>query len=320
MIINLVVVILFLYGHNLSERSILIDAACFGVSTTFIDTLYIKHRIDELAQQGALPDQAPTSVILAHLPQNPMLLALIIGSMFAIITPILNGVVFSFFAIHTFEFPQFLAWRLLYSIVVSAKIVECVILRYMQPNYLHTFEKEQTGSDIVKNPLPRLQTFSNLFDTVVNDFGFNLIVGFFMGGVILDGAMVIILPTAQKSIIISALILSVIVSLKMVYPVAREIQEEVDAGRIPRRKYNYPSWYVGVFGSPKRFTLILFIPVALAAMIMLWGILTFFHFEVLNFFQYFVIRTACVTVITKCTVALALRVFTTSAVDEKIRR
>ncbi|MDD4508354.1 MAG: hypothetical protein PHN26_05425 [Eubacteriaceae bacterium] len=94
MIINLVVVILFLYGHNLSERSILIDAACFGVSTTFIDTLYIKHRIDELAQQGALPDQAPTSVILAHLPQNPMLLALIIGSMFAIITPILNGVVF----------------------------------------------------------------------------------------------------------------------------------------------------------------------------------------------------------------------------------
>ncbi|MDD4507721.1 MAG: hypothetical protein PHN26_02115 [Eubacteriaceae bacterium] len=307
--INLLCVVASMAFHSVDLEALLTDAAFFGMITAIIDTFYIKRRVDQLARKGALPARVPQNRMMEHLPQNPLALALIIGMAFAVLTPVFNALLFLFFGFTSLSFPQFLVWRMVYTWIFSAKIVELCILRYTQNDYQNNFTAVQGGGGEVKDPMPHISTLKNYFHTITEDFGFNLVVGLVTGGTVISGTSVIIFPTTRSGIVISAVILGFLVCAQMVYPVSREIWEGVQTGSIPQVPEQHP-WIAKLPASPRKFTLALILPVLGSITLILWSILTFFNLEALNFFQYFVIRTACVWLLTQGVVKLSILRFT----------
>ena len=58
--------------------------------------------------------------------------------------------------------------------------------------------------------------------------------------------------------------------------------------------------------SPMKFALILIVPIIVFAFLVFWGIMFFFGFEEVNFFQFWIIRLIFITLLTKPVVNLAI--------------
>ena len=145
-----------------------------------------------------------------------------------------------------------------------------------------------------------------MFDTMVNDFGFNLVIGLLTGGAaVLADKSVIIYPTTRSGIVLGGLILGVIVSLRMVASVVKSIAATRDAGTLPALEKRNP-WVAWIPETPMLFTLTLMPVIMALSAVVLWAVLTFFGFDVLNFFQFFIVRTIYVSLLTKPVVWLAV--------------
>ena len=129
---------------------------------------------------------------MQKLPRNPGLLIIILAVLFSVLMVVLSNFVIWFYDIQTYTFPRFAVWKVVYSTILSAKILEVIVLRLVQPDCAKEGDPEQTGEDTIKNPLPRMESFKNLFNTVVDDFGFNMIVGLLFGGTIVVGYDVVL--------------------------------------------------------------------------------------------------------------------------------
>ena len=116
---------------------------------------------------------------------------------------------------------------------------------------------------------------------------------------------VIVTATTFSGIVISALLLGLIVTLRMAYPVLKSIREARLSGGLPAADKTSP-WLTCLPDKPMRLTLLLTLPIMLMSLAVFWSVLAFFHFEVLNFFQFFVIRTAYVSVLSKVVVRFAI--------------
>jgi len=315
-LINLAAVFIFFFGRPLTLSGILLDAGICGVTTSFIDVFSVRSRIQKLRREGLLPGEVPRSRLMARLPRNPLLLAIAFGAVFGLITPLANAAVIRFFEIDAFPFARFAVWRILYSTVLSAKIVELAIFRYVQPDCAGGLDAPQRGTEKVRDPLPRLSTFKQWFNTITDDFGFNLLVGLMLGGTIVRDHSVIIPPTTRSGIAISALILGVIVTARMAYPIAKSMRDAREAGGLPvsEAKDRRVSW---IPASPAGFALVLLLPILGASLLAFWAILTFFGFEVLDFFQYFVVRMLFVSLLAKPVVKLAALRYTQPGIDRK---
>ena len=305
MVINLAAVFIFLFPKPLTYWNVLLDACICGILTSFIDVFIVRNRIQKLRSLGRLPMEIPQSRLMMKMPKNPLLLSLIFGVVFGLLAALLNALIMQFYAIEIFTFARFAVWRILYSSALSVKIVEFAILRYSQPDLVSTSSMVQQGTEKVKDPLPRISTFKQWFNTITDDFGFNLLFGLMLGGTIIRDHNVIIPPTTLSGIAVSALILGAIVTARMAYPIAKSMRDAREAGTLPiAEKANALVHWIPY--SPVKFALILLLPIMGTSYAVFWAVLSFFGFEVLNFFQFFVIRILYISLLTKPVVRLAV--------------
>lgn len=302
--INLVMAFVFNFGREINLYSVLTDAVICAIITSIINVLLTRSAVKKLREGGMLPAEAPASAFMQRLPRNPALLILVFSVVFALIMFVFTFAIMRFYEIETYTFPRFLVWKLVYSAILSAKICEFATLRYVQPDCKTQDEPVQTGAQTVKNPLPRRENFKNLFDTVTDDFGFNMLVGIFLGGTIIYEHNLIIPPTTRSGIVIGGCILAIIISVRMVLPIATEMKKLRDTGALPVMEKR--TWVARLPEKPSRFMLTLMLPIMLVSAVVLWAVLTFFGFETLNFFQFFIIRTIYVSLLSKPVSLLAV--------------
>lgn len=309
-LILLVLGINFVFGlmlpiWGLTHQSILVDAAICGVVTSVICVFVTRHRLRGLAKNGALPANPPRPKLIAQLPKNPWLLSLVFAVVCAVSLPLFTELLLRFYEITDYTPHSFLAWKLVYSAILSAKVSEFAILRLVQPDCLQHGDPVQTGQTAVKNPLPGSEIFAKLFDTVTTDFGFNMLVGLLLGGTLIIDKNVLIPPTTIDGIFISGAILGAIVVLRMVYPVVGSISQLRENGAMPPSERR-SAWVAWLPQRPALFALTLSPFIIVLTPVIFWGVFRFFGFETLDFFQYFFVRTIYVSLLTKPVVKLAI--------------
>ena len=302
--VNLLCMFLFFYGKKIDLRNVLEDSFICGVITSFIDVFFVASRVKALAVRGELPPSMPVSRMMMRLPANKFYLSLIFALFFGVSTLLVNLAFIKFYGITDFDFPRLSVWKVIYSCVLSAKVAELAVLRFVQPDVPETVSVEQCGTGVVRDPLPRISVFREYFNTVAGDFGFNMIVGLILGGTVVEGGRVIIMPVQRSSIAATSVVLGAIVAACMICPVAESVKSALDASRIERTRTSGTALRMLPY-TPWKFALSLLLPVIILAFCFFWSVMTFFGFETLDFFQFFLIRALFVSLLSKAVIRLA---------------
>ena len=301
--VNALCVIFFYHDTEISIKGILFDSAICGLTTSLINVCIVWVFLRRLRRDGKLPAQVPQNKLVSLLPRRPIPLAMLFGLLFAVITPLVSILMIRFYQIEKFSFLPFLVWKIIYSFVLSALLLELTVLRLAQPDCAKPGDPPQCGTSVVRNPLPKLSALKSWFQTVTADFGFNMLTGFIWGSTYIVDRTVMIAPATLAGIGVSSVIMGVIVAIRMVYPVAKNVRSGcADAPRLEKRN----ALIALIPASPALFALAMTLPVILLAYATLFSILTLFDFQVLNFFQFFIIRALFVGLLTKGMVKLAI--------------
>ena len=303
--VNLLCLFIFQHGREITLETALIDAMNAGIITSFINVFYADWMIKRLRRIGGLPANAPVVTRMSLLPRRPLPLSLVFAVVFGALTPLLNLAVIKFYGIETFTFARFGVWKVAYACALSAFILEWAALRCIQPDCTDGAAPAQRGAQEVKNPLHRISSLMGVYNSAVDDFGFNMIFGLLLGGTVVRGGEIVIPPTTRAGIVISGVVLGIIVTFRMAYPVAKSILAQRREGALPvmptadRRVAWLPF-------SPAKFALALLLPISVLSAATFWAVLTFFGFEELNFFQFFFIRLAFISLLSKYVIRLAI--------------
>ncbi len=302
--VNLLCMFLFFYGKKSDLGDVITDSLICGVITSFIDVFFVASRLKALAVRGELPSVMPVSRLMMRLPANRFFLSLVFALFFGVLTALVNLAFVKFYGITDFDFIRLLVWKVIYSCVLSAKVAELAVLRFVQQDIHWTDSAGQSGTDIVKNPLPRFSAFKEYSSTVAHDFGFNMIAGLFFGSTVVEGARVVIMPVHSSSIAVTSVVLGAIVVVYMVYPVAKSVRAALCASYAEPEQTNGGVLSILPY-APWKFALSLALPVIVLSFCFFWSVMTFFGFETLNFFQFFLIRALFVSLLSKAVVKLA---------------
>lgn len=305
--INLAIMFAINWGKSFSFADILIDAAICGVTTSFINVVFVRIYVQKAIKNKTLPTNVPVSKLMMRLPQNPVLFATLWALFFGILMPLINGLIFKFYDFETLLFWQMLVCKLVYSCFLSAKILEVAIYRYVQPDVTGMIPAADVPlSPLVKQPLPHITYFQELYNSWLTDFGMNMVLGLVLGGTIITADdYVMIAPTLLSGMAISGPISGIIITFMTVPSIAKGIIYSVNGGEIPRLGQRNP----GVSWLPENrwlLALSLCLPIILITTAVYYAVLTFFNFQSLNFFQFFFIRTAYTAVLVKGLVPLIL--------------
>lgn len=314
--INAAAVFIFLWGKPLTFWIIMADASICGVITSFVDVFAVFGNIRKLSSRGAPLKEVPQNRLIGMMPKNPLLFAIALAVAFGLLSPLFNAFIILFYGIEEFSFAPFLVYRLTYTCVLSVKITEIAVLRYAQPDCALAPDIAARGAETVKDPFPRVSTLKQWYNTVTDDFGFNLLFGLLAGGTVIRDHFVIIPPVTLNGIAISALILGVIVTARLAYPVAKSMRDLRENGGLPLSG-TYDKRIGWIPYSPAKFALVLLLPIVSASLLVFWAVLSFFGFAVLNFFQFFFIRMLFVSLLTKPVVRLAISRYAQPAADKK---
>lgn len=305
--INLVIMVALSWDKRFGLADVLLDAAICGVTTSVINVFFVRRYVTRALEKKTLPTNLPVSRMMMRLPKNPALFAALCALFFGIVTPVINGLIFTFYDFEALLFSQMLVCKLVYACFLSAKILEVAIYRYIQPDITGIIPAaDLPPSPLVKPPLPHINYFQQLYNSWLTDFGMNMVLGLVLGGTIITSEdYVLIAPTLLSGILIGGMISGTIITFMTVPSVAKKIGSSVANGEIPRLPKRNP-WVAWL---PKNNWLLagtLCIPIILITMTVFTGVLTFFNFQSLNFFQFFFIRTAYTAVLVKALVPLML--------------
>ena len=303
-IVNLIFGLLHHYW-GLSHSAILFDAAVCGVTTSLLSVFYVYFKMKKLRLTGKLPASVPKSWFMVHLPKSPFGLSLVYSLLFMILTPLITELIMWFYDINTYRLLPFVIWKVAYSGFLSAKVIELTILRFVQKDICHPDDPPQKGDVVVKNPLPGLSSFKKLFDTVTTDFGFNMLLGLVLGGTVIIDYNVVIVPITHAGVLISGVMIGLIVTGLMVYPIIRQIYDARQKGELPP-PFKHNKIFSKLPEKPGLLSLTLIPFMVIFSPLVFWLVFAIFDFETLNFFQFFVIRTIYVTLLTKPVVQFAI--------------
>lgn len=303
-LINLVVTVVLILCNSINRNTFYSDAVICGFTTSIIVVAFVYPQIKKMRKAGKLPTQIMEGKILQKLPRRPVPFAITIGVIFAILMGIFVIVIAWFFEIDTHMPYRFLVWKLTYATFLSVKITEIAVLRFIQPDCIMPEEPEQTGDYLVKNPIPRKENFSHLFSAMTSDFGFNIVLGLIFGNTIIQGHNVILVATTRSGIIVGGLILGIILTFLIVFPVTNSMRLAGETGQLPDSGKG--SLLSHTPYDPKRFTLFLLVPVMVITAAVLWIVFTFFRFEELHFFQFYIIRTVYASILSKVVIMIAV--------------
>ena len=314
--INVVAVLLAFWGKPISQRDFLFSMASCGAGTAIINVLGASGRIRKLRLAGRLPARVPQPMAIRLLPRNKWLLALVLAVIFGVLAPLANWLLATFYEVTRFTLVRHTVWQAAFSCALTVVVMQVAVLRLVQPDCALPDDPEQTGGEAVVDPLPRFSALKNWFNTVADDFGVNMLMGLLFGSTCVVEHNVVIAPTTRAGIVISALILGLAVALQMAFPVTKSVYELCASGQVPA--YEKPNPLAAHMPSkPFAFAMALIVPIMLLSLLVFWAVLSFFGFDTLNFFQFFVIRTIYVAGLSKLVVKLAIWRFRQPAAQGK---
>ncbi|NLC97253.1 MAG: hypothetical protein GX675_06775 [Erysipelotrichaceae bacterium] len=288
--INIALAFVFQYGRVLTVSDLVVDASLCGIVTAFTSLGYAYWAVEKQRKQGNLPTQVPINSFMQKLPSSYIPLTIITGIAGSVIMVFITIALLRFFPETEYTFIRFLVWKTGYATFLAAKMIEFGIFRYVQPDCEKPDDPIQKGSQTVINPLLRKEIFSMLYASVTADFGMNMLIGLVLGGTIIQGDLVILMGVTQGGVWITGLVFGIIISLLMIKPTLTSVKEIAFEGGVP--KSSKKNVLASLPVSPWTLVFILLVPVMAFSALSFWTIMKFFGFESLNFFQFFIIRTA----------------------------
>ena len=108
---------------------------------------------------------------MQKLPKNPFALGVIYAFVFASLTIVINALILHFFDLYNMTFVTWMVYKLIYTTVLSIKIVEFCIFRYVQPDWAKAkcAPAPAAISGIerpVRNPMPRVGVFKEMYGCI----------------------------------------------------------------------------------------------------------------------------------------------------------
>lgn len=301
--INVCVVFAFFWPDGAALIDVVIDTSICVVITVAIGLSFVYPKMKAMRETGSIPKQAPVSALMQKLPKNPIFLGLTYAVVFGILMVGINVLILWFFGMTDMGFIPWLAYKLIYSTILSIKIVEFCIYRYVQPDWVNDVKipvRDYTGKP-VKDPLPKVSLFKEMFGSVTFNIALNMILGAALGGAVINAdASVIIYPTTAGSIWITGLIFGFITGLLTTNGVINAVKAAVLSSNdtVPDSKTgdNRFTWL------PKnKFTLtcLVCVCVMIFSAVMLQAIMMLFGKSALNFYQFSIFITIYAAIISK---------------------
>lgn len=305
-------VFIFFDMGTVGVDQIYIDAAIFGFLTFVIDTAIIYPQMRKRYRNGELPENPLISKVMLHTPRNPFVFAGLFGILFALVVPAFNYLFLLFYGFDSMEFWPFLFYRTVYAVAFSMWMARIIILRYVQEGAFKG-NIQQKGSQEVVRAFPQPKTLKQEYDSVLTDFGLNMLLGLVFGGTkvgmdlglgVGEEHWIMIMPQYRSGLLISVIIYTGIVFFLAVVPVIKNIKEMCEAGEAPPVKA--PGFFKKLPYNHWKYACVWIIPFFLIAYVFLYVIMKVMGFEVLNFFQFWLLRLLLIKLIVKVTVMVAV--------------
>ena len=229
--INLGVVFIFNWPHGITYHEVLWDSLICAIITTIINMWVVFSRLKKLGASGQMPVQVPVSRLMQRLPKNPFLLGAIYAAVFALLTIGINALIFKFFGFENITFAPWVVYKLIYATVLSIKIVEFCIFRYVQPDWASAqggHREVEAGVIHVINPLPKISVFKEMFGSVTLNIAMNVILGALLGGTkIQPDGCVVIYPTTIEGIPVTGVVFGLIVGVLVTNGVVKAMKATI---------------------------------------------------------------------------------------------
>ncbi len=300
--INLAIVFLF-NRQGIDYYGALLDSFFCAIVTTVVDLWVVYARLKRMRTAGEMPAQVPESAFMQRLPQNPFALGVLYAAGFGALTVCINGAILQFFGLREMAFVPWLVYKLIYATALSVKVAEWCVFRYVQPDWANAGggSEKTSSSKPVKNPLPRIGVFKEIYGSVTGNIAMNVIIGSALGGVwVGEGASVVIAPTTVEGIPITGLVFGLLVGILVTRGVAGEMDAAIAASNpeVPEEMAAAPRFAWMPVRRPALTALIcgcvmIFSSVALPAVMRLFGL------SVMNFYQFTVFITVYATLVGK---------------------
>ena len=229
--INLGVIFVFHFPNGVNLQGVVTDTLICACITTIINMWIVYASVIKIRRAGRMPQQVPVSRLMQRLPQNPIALGAIFALAFAAITIAINWLILTFFDMSELSFIPWMTYKLIYSTILSIKIVEFCIFRYVQPDWAKAKQAnthDAPTNQPVKNPLPKISLIKEMYGSVTGNIAMNIIIGTVLGGVVAqaDGS-VVIFPTTLQGIPITGLIFGLIFGILATNGVVKSIQATI---------------------------------------------------------------------------------------------
>lgn len=303
-LINLGVVFLFFYPGGVTYQGVLLDSLVCAVITTIVDLCIVFPRLSKLRAAGLLPAQVPVSRLMQRLPKNPFALGAVFAALFAALTIGVNALILWFFGQASMAFVPWMTYKLVYSTVLSTKITEFCIFRYVQPDWAETKQgvaAEEKNVRPVKDPLPRVSTFKAMYGSVTGNIAMQMISGLVFGSaVFLTDGLVAIAPARVEGMPITGLIFGFILGMLTTRGVVKSVNAailapgvEVPESAVTEKAFAWMPKSGGGLSALATACVMLFSAVALRILMTLLGL------SVLNIYQFAVFITVYANIISK---------------------
>jgi len=293
--LNLLAVLLLTRG-GVGVTEVMLDAVLTVIATTVINFLIVYPQLKRLRAAGQLPQHLPPSRLMQKLPQNPILLGVICVILFSVLMLALNWMILTFFGISQLALLPWLVYKLIFAAVLSIKIVDFIIYRYVQPDWAVAplgIDGEPIDPATVRRPLPKVSLAKELFTGITTNVLLNLVIGTLLGGALLhaDGSMTL-LPTTVEGIGISGLIFGLIMGTLISRAVLKGVRQAIWAqGPDALTAASSNRWFTWLPTRTIPLMIITVLATMLFSMVALPTILRVFNKPFLNFLQFSVLIT-----------------------------
>ncbi|NLV57923.1 MAG: hypothetical protein GXY67_04050 [Clostridiales bacterium] len=302
--VNLAIVFLLYWPDGISYRGVLWDSLICAAITTAIDLWVVFVQLLKLRWGGQIPTQVPVSPFMQRLPSNPFLLGVLFTTVFGMLAVGANAAILWFFERQHLAFVPWLAYKLVYSTILSVIITEYCVFRYVQPDWVDA-RVASSGSQIVlkpvRNPLPKVSLLKEVYASVTGNLATNMIAGLAFGGVAIasDGS-VFITPTTVEGVPISGLIFGLIVGVLVTRSVLQEIRRQIPVADLPdSQPLTLDKRFTWMPKGNVTLTLFVCVCMMVFSSVALWALMKLFDLPVMNVYQYAVFITVYASIVSK---------------------
>ena len=304
--VNLGVVFIFFWPDGVTFSGVIQDSLSSAVIVTAIIMIFIYSRMKKMRDMGLIPGQVPESRFMQKLPKNPFALGIVFAIMFGAATTGINALVIWFFEMPGMAFVPWMIYKLIYTTILGIKVTEFCIFRYVQPDWAKAKApamKEEAGEDQapVKDPLPKVGMFKEIYGSVTGNLAMNIIIGTALGGVVIGANNeVIVYPTTVQGIPITGLVFGFLFGTLVTNGVLKAMKETILAtGPDMTLGLSSDKLFTWMPKSQLALTCLVCVFVMAISSVALWAIMMLFGISVMNFYQFTIFITIYATAISK---------------------